>query len=359
MSKVEQNIPINKGNYSMDTPEREALFEKYRGQGWEEEYKEYRANWTKYAKEKIVSDYPLLVDIELATICNLHCPMCYTITEEFACHVHRGVMDFELFKKIIDEIAGKVPAIRLSLRGEPTLNPNFIKCIHYAKQAGIKEVSSLTNGSTLTPEFMEKMMLAGLDWLTVSIDGINEEYEKVRVPLKFADTVEKLKTFKEIKEKYEVHRPVIKAQGIWPSVKPHVEEYYHTLAPITDLVAFNPLIDYLDNDTEIVYDEDFGCPQLYQRLVIGEDGKVMACSNDENGRMCMGDVKTQSIHEIWHGEALTKMREAHSKMGGFKDLELCKLCYLPRKTEDNETSSVDGREFIIRNYVGRTQEIGK
>ncbi|MBQ2578651.1 MAG: SPASM domain-containing protein, partial [Lachnospiraceae bacterium] len=178
-------------------------------------------------------------------------------------------------------------------------------------------------------------------------------------PLKFADTVEKLKTFKELKEKYEVHRPVIKAQGIWPSVKPHVEEYYHTLAPITDLVAFNPLIDYLDNDTDIVYDEDFGCPQLYQRLVIGEDGKVMACSNDENGRMCMGDVKTQSIHEIWHGEPLNKMREAHSKMGGFKDLELCKLCYLPRKTEDNETSSVDGREFIIQNYVGRTQEIGK
>ena len=30
-------------------------------------------------------------------------------------------MEFDLFKKIIDEIKNKVPAIRLSLRGEATL----------------------------------------------------------------------------------------------------------------------------------------------------------------------------------------------------------------------------------------------
>lgn len=351
MEKIEQNIPINKGNYSMDTPEREALFEKYRGQGWEKEYREYRANWTRCAKERVVLDYPLLVDIELATVCNLHCPMCYTITDEFARHVHRGFMKFELFKKIIDEIAGHVPAIRLSLRGEPTLNPNFIKCIHYAKQAGIKEVSSLTNGSALTPEFCEKMMLAGLDWLTVSVDGIDEEYEKVRVPLKFKDTVQKLQNIKELKERYEVHRPVVKVQGVWPSVKPHVEEYYHILEPVSDLIAFNPLIDYHDDFKNVVYDEGFGCPQLYQRLVIGEDGKVMSCSNDENGLMCMGDTNVQTVHEIWHGDVLNEMRKIHAKEDGFKEIDLCKLCYLPRKTEDFEKACVDGREFIIKNYV--------
>lgn len=359
MDTNKQIIPINKGNYSMDTSERERLFEKYRGEGWEEGYKEYRNNWTRCAREKIVLDYPLLVDIELSSVCNLHCPMCYTITDEFACNVHRGLMPFSLYKKIIDEIAGKVPAIRLSLRGEPTLNPDFIKCIHYAKRAGIKEVSSLTNASTLTKEFSEKMLLAGLDWLTISIDGIGEEYEKIRVPLKFEETIQKLEDIKDLKKRYEVHRPVIKVQGIWPSVKPHVEEYYSILKPITDLVAFNPLIDYLDNDDNIIYDEDFGCPQLYQRLVIGEDGKVMVCSNDENGRMCIGDVNKQSVFEIWHGNELTKMREMHSKIGGFREYELCKLCYLPRKTEDNEVAYVDGREFIIKNYIGRSQEIGK
>ncbi len=359
MEKTRQNIPINKGNYSMDTLEREKKFEEYRGQGWEKEYREYRDNWINYAKERVVSDYPLLVDIELSSVCNLHCPMCYTITEEFASHVHRCLMDFDLYKKVIDEISGHVPAVRLSLRGEPTLHKDFIKCIHYAKQAGIREVSSLTNGSMLDRDFCEKMLLAGLDWLTISVDGINEEYEKIRVPLKFNDIVEKIKMIKALKEQYSVHRPVIKVQGIWPAVKRDVEAYYQIFSPITDLVAFNPLIDYLDNDIDIVYEDDFGCPQLYQRLVIGADGKVMACSNDENSRMCMGDVKTKSVYEIWHGEPLNKLREVHKKKGGFREIDLCKLCYLPRKTEDNEKSSVDGREFIIKNYVGRSQEIGK
>lgn len=343
----------------METLEREALFEEYRGYGWQDEYKAYRSNWVKYAKNKEISEYPLLVDIELSTVCNLHCPMCYTITDDFTKHVHRGLMNFELFKKIIDEIAGKVPAIRLSLRGEPTIHPDFIKCIHYAKQAGIKEVSTLTNASNLTPEFFEKIMLAGIDWITISLDGLKEEYEKIRMPLKFEDTLEKIKAIKQIKEKYEVRRPVIKIQGIWPSLKNDVEEYYNTFASYVDLIAFNPLIDYLDNDEDIVYEDNFSCPQLYQRMVIGVDGKVMPCSNDEMNRICIGDINKESVYAVWHGEKITKIRETHKKCDGFKDIELCRLCYLPRKTEDSETGKVNGREFIIKNYVGRAQEVGR
>ena len=44
-------IPINKGNYSMDTHERDLEFEN-RGSGWPEGYKKYRSNWVKFAKEK-------------------------------------------------------------------------------------------------------------------------------------------------------------------------------------------------------------------------------------------------------------------------------------------------------------------
>ena len=76
-------IPINKGNYSMDTEERDSLFEKNKGLGWEKEYLEYRKNWELYPKNLFVSDYPLLIDLELASICNLKCPMCYTISDSF------------------------------------------------------------------------------------------------------------------------------------------------------------------------------------------------------------------------------------------------------------------------------------
>ena len=97
-----KNIPINKGNYiSFETKNRERLFEKNKAIGWESEYKQYRDNWSQFPKEQFVNDYPLLVDIELSALCNLSCPMCYTITDNFKEKVSARSMDFEMFKKII------------------------------------------------------------------------------------------------------------------------------------------------------------------------------------------------------------------------------------------------------------------
>ena len=355
-----RNIPINKGNYSsFETRERELLFEKNRADGWEEGYKKYRDSWKQLPLEQIVAEYPLLVDIELASVCNLRCPMCYTITDEFKKKVNTRLMNFSLFTKIIDEISGKVPAIRLSLRGESTLHPRFIECIEYAKSKGIREVSTLTNGSKLDLEFFKKMACAGIDWITISVDGLDEEYEKIRKPLKFSATYRRISDIASYKKENNLRKPVIKIQSLWPAIKQNPTKFYKTFESITDLIAFNPLIDYLQNDSDIVYIDNFSCPQLYQRVVIGSDGKVMMCSNDEEGSFIVGDANSQTIYDIWHGDALNKVRDTHKKQDGFKKIEVCKKCYLPRATEASEVSEVDGRKFEILNYINRSQEIGK
>lgn len=351
-------IPINKGNYSMDTAEREERFEQYRGEGWEEEYSEYRNNWSKYAESQIVSEYPLLVDIELSSLCNLKCPMCYTISDEFKKKVNTKRMDWELYKKIIDEINGKVPAIRLSLRGEATLHMKFVDCIRYAKDNGIKEVSTLTHAGKMTPGYFEKIVDAGIDWITVSVDGLGDVYEEVRKPLKFDDLLSKLESMRRIKEEKGVNRPVIKVQGIWPAIRANPGEYYDTFKPISDLVAFNPLIDYLGNDTSIQYIDGFSCPQQYQRLVVGADGQVMKCSNDEENAEVIGDLTEESVYQIWHGKALQAVRDMHKTPCGFMQSEVCRKCYLPRKTTEEKTS-IGSRTVIVKNYLERSQIIGQ
>lgn len=354
-----RNVPINKGNYSMDTAEREALFEQYRGDGWEPEYTEYRQKWSEHAKQQQVSEYPLLVDIELSSLCNLTCGMCYTITDEFKKKVNATRMDWELYKKIIDEIGGKVTAIRLSLRGEATLHTKFIEAIKYAKDHGIKEVSMLTHGGKLTLPYFKKMVEAGIDWITVSADGVGETYERVRKPLKFDDLLGKLRAIKKYKEENKLKRPVIKVQGIWPAIaESGPDVYYDTFKASADLVAFNPLIDYLSNDTHIEYLEEFTCPQQYQRLVIGADGLIMKCSNDEENREVIGDIKQETVHQVWHGEKMQAVRNMHLQPRGFMQSAVCRKCYLPRKTED-EKAQVGERTFTVRNYVHRIQLIGK
>tara|TARA_Y200000002_G_C22652111_1_gene651843 strand:- start:182 stop:1462 length:1281 start_codon:yes stop_codon:yes gene_type:complete len=358
-SNYETYTPINKGHFDLDTIERKNEFERKLSEGWESDYADYRNLWIKLGKDRVTRDYPLLVDLELSSRCNLHCPMCYTTTEHYLKTVNLKYMDFDVFKKIIDEIAGKVFAIRLSLRGESTLHKQFIDAVRYAKSKGIFEVSSLTHGKKLSGQYLKDLVEAGIDWITVSVDGMGEDYNAIRHPLTWEGTLGRLKEIKELKKSLGINKPVIKIQGIWPSIKPYPTQFYEDLMPYTDLIAYNPLIDYLDNDEDIEYEDNFSCPQLYQRLVVGSDNKVMMCANDERGDGIVGNAKFQTIHEIWHGKRMKAIRKLHSIHDGFKKLHTCKVCYYPRKTEGSEKAAVGSREITIENYTNRSQTVGK
>ena len=84
----------------------------------------------------------------------------------------------------------------------------------------------------------------------------------------------------------------------------------------------------------------------------------MLCANDEDGNYLLGDINSQSVYEVWHGERINKVRELHF-LGKFKDVDVCRKCYLPRATQDSEHAFVNGREIIIQNYINRTQVIGE
>lgn len=332
MPKNKLETPINKGNYSFDTEEREQLFNQYRAESWEKKYYQYREDWVNNAKEQKVSEWPLLVDFELSSTCNLKCPMCYTISDEFKAINPNGFMDFELFKKGIDEIVGHVPAIRLSYRGECTLHPQFMECLEYAKSKGIPEVSLLTNSSMLTKEFFTKIAKIGLEWITISIDGINETYEKIRYPLKFQDTLQKVKDIKAIKDSLGLRKPVIKIQTIWPAIESTYEEYYNIFAPYVDLIAYNPLQDGKIRSNQY-YEDNFSCPQIYQRIMIGSDGTFIMCCIDTNCKNSLGNFNKETIYDVWHGIQLSEVREKH-KNQKYKEIAICKTCTLALKMKD-------------------------
>jgi len=352
-------VPVNKGHFELDTEERSQAFHEKLGRGWEDEYREYRACWEVLPRERKVRDYPILVDVELASSCNLNCPMCYTTTDHFKENVKRKLMKWDLFTKVVDEVAGNAYALRLSWRGESTLHKRFVDAVKYAKDKGIKEVSFLTNGSKLDLKMFKRLVEAGADWITVSFDGLGEEYNKIRQPLVYEETLEKLRVAMEYKRENGIEKPVIKVQGVWPAIRKDPEAYYTTMRGVSDLVAFNPIIDYLGNDSDIVYEENFSCPQLYERVFVSSNGEVMMCNSDEYGEYVIGNAWEQTIHQIWHGEMLTRIRKQHAKSDGFMEIPVCKRCFYPRKTHVDETAIVEGRAIHVENYINRAQQVGE
>ena len=84
MKKDKKYTPVNKGHsLGLETKERVDAFKEKLSRGWEKEYKEYRRLWGELPAKRIVRDYPLLVDLETVSRCNLKCPMCPTVTQEF------------------------------------------------------------------------------------------------------------------------------------------------------------------------------------------------------------------------------------------------------------------------------------
>ena len=102
---------------------------------------------------KKISDYPPLVQIEPSSICNFRCVFCFETDKTFTDKKsgHMGTMKLELFKKIIDEIEGKVQFVTLASRGEPLVSKEINEMIKYTSGKFLN-LKINTNASLLTEE---------------------------------------------------------------------------------------------------------------------------------------------------------------------------------------------------------------
>jgi radical SAM protein with 4Fe4S-binding SPASM domain len=282
---------------------------------WEEDrrfpllYFKNRYQWFHYPKWRYVAPFPLHVDFEVSSRCNLGCPMCFRRYFE---NDHEFVdMDFDLFRKGVDECAANgLYSIRLSWRGEPTLNPNLTDMIRYAKEKGIKEISFLSNGSALNRDFCMDLVDSGLDYVTISVDGLPDEYNKLRAPLDFDETFAKIKELFELKVRYGSGFPKIKIQGIYDYFQNDIDAYYNTFKPVSDNISFNMKHDYQLRDVQ--QEDSLFCPYLWQRITITASGLVPLCISDWDSEIVIGDLNQTSIQRIWNGSEIEKIRKLHT-----------------------------------------------
>jgi len=97
----------------------------------------------------------------------------------------QGFMDKDLYCKIINEASTiGINYINLHNFGEPLLDKDFAWRVIYAKQRGIKKVTTNTNAQTMDEKISRQLIGAGLDELFISLDGAGEKiYKKLRVGL--------------------------------------------------------------------------------------------------------------------------------------------------------------------------------
>ena len=145
-------------------------------------------NWTPLP----VPELPGRVLMDLATKCNLRCPMCpvWGSEDEAAIDAVTGTMDLEASRRLLDEIMAAKPLIQPNMYGEPLLAPNLRDQIMDMKSRGMA-VAMNTNGLTLNENLAQFFVDQKVDSVMFSIDAVSRgTLRKIRG----IDKIEKIET---------------------------------------------------------------------------------------------------------------------------------------------------------------------
>lgn len=292
--------------------------------------------------EVIPLDTPYSVTIFPIYACNLKCNYCiHSIDKEKRPNISEEVlMDFELYKKCIDDLCEfpqKIKALHFAGLGEPLLAPKIAEMVEYAKNKNVAEVIDIvTNGLNLNEELSKALVRAGLDKLRISLQGMTAiKYKEITgIDIEFDNFIKNIEYFYNNKEKTKVY---IKIMDI--ALDENEDLFFKTFDNKCDFIAIEclcPLIKDIDYNKKFKIDsfnktmnnnntmECEVCPQPFFSLQVYPDGQCIPCCTVEKP-ISVGNIKKESLVKIWNGKTFTSFRKSQLKKEKDKNIS-CKNC---------------------------------
>jgi len=265
-------------------------------------------------------------------------------------------MDFTTLNKIAEKIPSS-SKITLTGWGEPLLYPHIHEAIKLFKQKKCF-VELTTNGMLLNSEMLKKLIADGLDSISISVDTFNELRDddvrhksafkkeaivnfisargKNKKPLiilqptlhkgKERELLELIKQGKELGvDKINIVRldRRFNKNLETPSAKEEFEfakKIRVDFLPFTAFTGIKRMLFIMFGRR--LFCKDKPCPKLYDYMYITYSGKVTPCCSLPKYEV--GDLMTQSLAEIWHGENFKKFRKNANLI-----CESCEMLKLP------------------------------
>jgi radical SAM protein with 4Fe4S-binding SPASM domain len=288
---------------------------------------------------------PISIAIEPTTSCNLRCPECPSGLRSFTRPT--GMLQADLFKKTIDELANTLAYLTFYFQGEPYLHPQFLDLVQYASSRKIYTATS-TNAHYLSEQMARRTIESGLDRIIISIDGTSQEtYEAYRVGGNLDKVLEGARTIVRLKKELKSVTPFVMFQFLVVKPNEHQIDAVHKLAKeigvdhvalktaqIYDYKNGSDLMPTIDKYSRYQKEKDgtysiknellSHCWKMWQSCVITWDGKVVPCCFDKDAHYVMGDLTQQSFKEIWTSKNYNSFRK--TILRSRDEIEMCRNC---------------------------------
>jgi MoaA/NifB/PqqE/SkfB family radical SAM enzyme len=124
---------------------------------------------------------PSTLMIELTNACQFRCETCPRV-HSLGRDLKVGMMDFDLFRDLVDGAMDHLSAVTLTGLGEPFLYPRLAEAathLRRRKESLYLYVASNASSPTMMRDFDQ--VAGAVDHLQISIDGMGDTFERVRV----------------------------------------------------------------------------------------------------------------------------------------------------------------------------------
>ena len=266
------------------------------------------------------SKIPKYVQIETTILCDATCWFC---PQKDATRQPNFMEDW-VWKKIIDETRDMSVIYRPFILNEPFVDKRMVDVVEYIKQDSTAVVEFNTNGHPMTPKISDSMIELDVDLIRFSVDGYYKEtfneargisYDKVYENVKyFLNEVNRLG--KDIKTEIRMIKlPNTEKEQI------KFKEYWEQYNPSE--IIFTDLYKYPWEGQEKSIKKP--CLKIIDEMFFYVDGRATLCCWDTNERQIVGDVKTESVMEIWESEIMKECRNLLEQVKR-EEINLCSRC---------------------------------
>ena len=279
------------------------------------------------------------------------------------------MMKWELFEKILGdlkEFSGAVKVINLYGFGEPLLNPRLADMVSELKRNHIsREVRITTNGSYLTPTVSEKLINAGIDIVRVSVEALTEEDYKTicESPVTFETICNNIANFFQLSRgtKSKISAKIVSAALRNQS---DLERFHELFGAITDFHFIEQIEDYwpefiqksgsadmIEAERKCYIEGEVRkiCTFPFTDMTIQANGDVTVCCVDWKAANKYGNVKYDSLKDLWLGDTLKSIQCMHLDYSAYSKT-VCKYC--KRKTNDQIDGSSETLKLKILGLSG-------
>lgn len=255
----------------------------------------------------------------------------------------RGPLDLKLAEKIAVELMNHDDAlVVLGGFGDPLRHPGFLKCLSSlrpksADAGGVYGVCVRTRGVDLTDEIIDAMIDARVDVLNVILDAWTPElFARLASPQRPTDAslesvLAKIERVTALREKRGSAVPIVVPE--FTKAKLNVQEmddfydgWLRKLGAASLVGASNRAGQVTDHSLlNMAPSPREACRRIHARCLILADGSVVACDQDFQGANPLGNLREQSLGEIWNGTNFQHLRESHGLLN-LRELTLCNTC---------------------------------